>query len=329
MEFLDAPPEEELKPKGIINIDEFVFDILLIAGALFFRQTVIPPGNTIIDILTPGVLLPLLFLVCFTVTMVYGQLNRRYQTLTREKSFPRKIILILFIIISVYSVGSILSIFGKVAFRFIGESTFLLCNLFFLPITGIIGGVYGHIEDSEIKKVFTGIIALTFSAVLGLFIVLKVHPVIHNLINRFVSEQFQGTAGYIVLIVLIALLIVSYVLMWPVYQKIFEAMIKDDRPRWRTIREILKHLLESALLIGGLFIIQEIMITWGIQESVRKTGPEFSIVPLFFFGIIPIRVLTLFAPPVRVINLIMGIGSAGLYIYMLINYLPVLQGLFR
>jgi hypothetical protein len=116
--------------------------------------------------------------------------------------------------------------------------------------------------------------------------------------------------------------------MWPVFQKVFDHFYSDGDTPWSKVREILKHVLISAVLIGSIFIIQELMVTWGVRAAVRKTGPDFSILPLFFFGLIPVRVLTMFAPPVRVINLITGAASVGIYLYMLISYLPTLSAVF-
>jgi hypothetical protein len=325
---LAEPPVQEEKPRGILNPDELVFDILLIVCALFFRGAIIPAGKTVLDLMTPGVLLPVLFMGVFVLAMAFGQLNRRYRTLTAEKSPPRKLAALFFIIVTVYSVGSVIAFFSKIAFLYVGESVFILCGLFLLPMTGVIGGIYGHMEDTGSKKIFTAIILLTLTAVVGLYAVFQLHPVLHRYINGFVAEQFQGSAGYVVLIVLIAVLVTFYILMWPVFQKVFDHFYSDGDTPWSKVREILKHVLISAVLIGSIFIIQELMVTWGVRAAVRKTGPDFSILPLFFFGLIPVRVLTMFAPPVRVINLITGAASVGIYLYMLISYLPQLRAVF-
>ncbi|NPV00900.1 MAG: hypothetical protein HPY53_05935 [Brevinematales bacterium] len=332
MEITSVPlaeaPVEEKKPRGIINPDELVFDILLIASALFFRGAIIPAGKSVLDLMTPWVLIPVLFIGAFVLTMSYGQLNRRYRTLTAEKSAPRKLAAVFFIILTVFSIGSLIAFFSKIAFLYVGEGVFILCGLFLLPMTGVIGAVYGNMEDAGSKKIFTGIILLTLTAVIGLYAVFRLHPVLHGFVNGFVAEQFQGSAGYIVLIVLLAVLVTFYILMWPVFQKVFDYFYSDGDTLWSKVREIIKHVLISALLIGSIFIIQELMVTWGVRAAEMKTGPAFSIAPLFFFGLIPVRVLTMFAPPIRVISLITGAAAVGIYLYMLIAYLPQLRAIF-
>ncbi|MBN1524121.1 MAG: hypothetical protein JW904_06560 [Spirochaetales bacterium] len=265
-----------------LNLDEFVIDAVIGLFSLFVLFVLLPSGQMLSGRISLGAGVALFLIVDFFLPFYAGRLYRQYEAGIEKYTFIKKIVM---------AVCSL-----TILFLFIGfppqlakihkdiEALFPLLYIFgiwFSFCGGLIGFSFpGKIrEENRIKDSADAAvlgIALMSPPVLGIVL----HALgAFNGVERFFYSQKKGPVA---------------------------------------ARFIMEKILVPVILVLVMALMQQVYIEGSVLYFQDK-DPAALIPRIFFYlclaGIIPLRFVAGFAPPVKPVNLLTGLISFGLYLF--------------
>jgi hypothetical protein len=293
-----------------VNLDELVYDITLLALALFLRGVIVPPGKTVVGILNPVSAIVTVCLIYFFVPVLLGALYLRFQPY--KKKHPLPVGIVTFIL---FATAGVLYIAVNENLRGLGllapENMFIpyIAGVFLMPA----GNMFGYSDMNEEGCRNT---AVMFSLITGISLFLLFFYFAELFGWLLGTGIVLGGAGVYTLLLLGGL-------------KLAKKLFNKESKAAGILRTILFGIILPVIIVLILGFWQEISIIG--QTAGMNTG---DIVPrvllsLLLSGIIPLRIVMAAAPPYRVINTGIGLGSLALYIITLGSYIELLIGMVK
>lgn len=285
--------------KRWINLPELIFDFVVFiffTGAYHF---LIPSGKNIIESLTSVRITSLVLLIDIFVSWHLGKLTMDFIRESKRGTYN----IIMNKISMAVSIATSLTLAGLIPILLRLKEHITLMQMSFLLVTGIIAVITGlsfsmaDTEDGEDDAV-SGPGYIVFILVAAAGVILGIVYAIWGFTN---NETFTGIAG---LVSIIAVPVAAGGLL-PFLNRFFNLGV---------MKSIIVPLL-SAILLASWFQVFSALVL----ES-RAVTPALALLALTASGILPLRIIMVFAPPVRTINLIIGLAGLGTAFYRILLY---------
>jgi hypothetical protein len=294
-----------------VNLDELVYDITLLALALFLRGLIVPQGMTIVDVLNPISGTILLLAVFFSVSYYMGFIQSRYIEALKERESAQNKVVALSMVTLIVMIIAVTIIFVR---AFPDADPVFSMALVFGGLCMVASGIVG----SSAKKEKGGC-----SLSIGVFMLSLI--IIYFFISFYKCEDNPESiltalgifaAGGAVLVLLFRLNVY-------VSDKIFDGKNKAGNAIIFILFNIIIPLM-TALMLG---FWQEISASGMI--GVLQSTDVISIIlsGVLFLTVISVRVLMALAPPYRIVNTGMGAVSFTVYIIILIKNITSIPGI--
>ena len=261
-----------------INIDELAIDAVVSLSALSILFILLPAGRMLSQILTAGTGVVLFLAADFFLPFHVMRIYRRYESCRFAPSLAKK---------TAMAVASISILFLFVGFpphliRINGDIEAFLPFLYFIGIwSAFCGGLIGYESPADNPNRQKSI----ESAVFG--IALMSPPVFGVVLHAL------GAFNWL------------------------ERLLGSEKKSHKNALRFIQNIAVPVLVIIMLVLVQQVYIEGTIQAAGSNSSVDPSDIYFFLFlvGVIPLRLISGFAPPVRLLNLIGGVVSFILYIY--------------
>ncbi|NPV00897.1 MAG: hypothetical protein HPY53_05920 [Brevinematales bacterium] len=290
-----------------VNLDELVYDISLLVLALFLRGMFVPPGKTVVDVLTPLTAALLLIVIFFSVAYLVGFLQLKYAESLKDR--PERLETVKGISV-VTLIGMIITLTIVFVRSFPGADPVLWMACIFGGIGMAISGLSISIQWREKEGCSVSIfIFLLSSLILYLFLTFLGAEMSGNEVVASSAEPALARFGIAVVIFFVLFIV----------EDIISAKLFDGKNRAGiVIKAIIFNAvipLLAALMMG---FWQEIAAVGMAGVFQKGDALGFILAGVLFLTILGVRVLMALAPPYRIINTGIGIASFIVYIVMLV-----------
>ncbi len=276
-----------------INLRELIADLLIVSFFYFFNTLILPEGGTILTVFSETALVVLILLIDLAVPQFVSKMTASYVQYSFRFSRPVIFLARLTGWLVCAMLGFALPVILMVR-NIIGEGAMLILILAGL-VAVILSYVSGDVKKAETEKKENESSGL----VTGIMMVLLVTTVIGGLVymltffsNGKVLYGFLTLGGMIAGVVLIA-----YVFMEGVSRL--------------TETEVFAKFIEPAVIIILVLLWQDLFHT--LTESGKPAMVFFQVMS----GILPVRILMMFEPPVKPLNILTGIAALSGYFWTL------------
>ncbi|MBN1523176.1 MAG: hypothetical protein JW904_01730 [Spirochaetales bacterium] len=319
------PSKAKKKVQDMINIDELIFDILVSAGIIVLGNLVLQDMKWTEDLgpefLSIAVLVVEFMLSYYLGKTTAGMITKDFMDSKKTSSLKDIIIPGLFGLVSVYTLF-VLWISLPVVLGVPGVLTFvlgiILCIIGAIAGSGMSASGFSDPlpmkEDQDIRKFplfkYVDSKAMTRHPVIILPIVVFFFVLIY-ILSIFGDESGLLAVGIFLLSIIaavLALVVSGFVMMlWIAF---YEAAVK----KVRVLDIFITKLLVPFILLGILVAWENIYLVSSAKEF-GENNIGWVIFALFFTGIIPLRLIMMFKPPLRILNIIIAVAAFAFYIY--------------
>lgn len=299
-----------------INPDEAIFDIFLVLYAEFFLYKLVTGGKWFVEILSMNTLLVIGVFIDFFVIWYLGMIFRSYW------SYYKKVgVLIAAILASVWIVIALHLGMAMNVFDLFGKPDVIIMWVFgyLMVMVGIGGGAVfagtefqmGKGRPTAAERLHAMKLVLPF----GMW-AMNIYLVYHLLDRVNMKSWILG------IILWAALIFIEF---FPLHLAEKAARKRPPKPAGAPLSpasSAFYRFLFPVIIITLLCLWDEIYL-WGKLAPAARNHETVSaagvIVALTLGGIIPIRLLLLFKPPLNAVNLLAGAGSLGYFIYSVVS----------
>ncbi|HNW28333.1 MAG TPA: hypothetical protein PKN50_07655 [Spirochaetota bacterium] len=293
-----------------INRDELLFDILLYAYAEFFLYRFVTGGKWFVQVLSMESLLAAGVFVDFFVIWYLGMVFREYLAYYKNVYiYVLYGIAALWIVIALH-LGVVMNVFD-----IFGKQDFIIMSVFgyLLVMVGIAGGIVfaaTEVQRGRGKPVAAvRLRALRIVFPVGMW-AMNIYLVYHLLEALYMKSFLIGIPLWLLLTFL------EYYLF-----RFFEKRAKKNVPvelRPSGFDRIFRSYLFPVIVVTLLCLWDEIFL-WGSITRALGRGEVLSlggtIAYLTLAGIVPLRIILIFQPPLNLVNIAIGAGSMGYFLY--------------
>ena len=294
-----------------INIQELIFDIIIVITAYKLYSIVIPQGKTFISAFNEFTLLCVImsieFIIISYLGLLYDEIGVLFDTtvgLFLLKPFYFIIITGLFLelIVAVF-------LFDLVPLKQLkGDAEFVILLALTAPF--LMSLLAGFSEDAIQGLKY-------FFYVPGTLLLVAV-PV-NCFIIGYYSRWYWGLLSLpAMLLVLFSPLLIRLLL---------GKIIKKEVKAVSVMKSVFSNLLFPAIVALALAFWHEIIFKAAIKTQINNkmaVSKGFMIGSLFFSGLLPVRLLMALQPPYRIINTILSLGAFGYFFYNMMNSINLL-----
>ena len=317
--------ENSFLKKYIINInpDEVLFDVFLVMYARFFLYRLVTGGKWFVEILSMNTLLVVGVFIDFFIIWYLGMIFRSYL------GYYKKIwVYIAFFIAALWIVGALHMGMILHVFDLFGERDFIIMSVFgyLMVMVGIGGGAVfagtefqmGKGKPTAAERLHAMKIVLPF----GMW-AMNIYLVYHLLDALHMKYWVLGIILWAVMI---------FLEFYPLHRAEMALRKRPPAPAGSPLSAPAGAFYRFAfpVIVLTLLCLWDEIYLWGtLSPAVRNREPMSIaglIVSLTLGGIIPMRLLMLFKPPLNAVNLVAGAGSVGYFIYSVVT---LLQGIFN
>jgi hypothetical protein len=311
-------PESSFLKKYIINInpDEVLFDIFLVVYAEFFLYKLVTGGKWFVEILSMKTLLVIGVFIDFFIIWYLGMIFRAYWDNYRKIGpFIAFFIAAVWIVCALH-LGMILNVFDL-----FGERDFIIMSVFgYLAVmVGIGGGVVfagtefqmGKGKQTAAERLHAMKIVLPF----GMW-AMNIYLVYHLLDELQMKYWVLGIVLWAVMI---------FLEFYPLHRAELAARKRPVPPAGAPLSRAagaFYRFVFPVIVITLLCLWDEIYL-WGKLSPAVRAHETVSVAGMVAYlvltGIIPMRLLLLFKPPLNAVNLLAGAGSVGYFIYSIVS----------
>lgn len=282
-----------------INIDQLIFDLVVVGFLIAFNFILIKPGNTIIDALSINNSLIFVFAIQYFVMIETGRIYAKYFEKKRSNlvSGLLKATVLLVAVFLYLAIPTYLIRFNLIPNWYI--KSFFIGGIFFI-LTGALTGYY-----SEKKSLIETISISTITILVPLIIIL--------------SFQIAYYKNFIIAILffLISIFISGFIAIKAPYWFQNKTKMKLNTNLVFTLRAFLAAIVALALLLW-----QSVHILSQVQFSNTEIGQidnSYLIFSMILTGIVPFRLFWAFAPPKKAVNIVIAIFILSLDIYAVLK----------
>lgn len=287
-----------------INLEQTIFDFVVIVFIVLFDFMLVKSGKTIIDFLNPNSALALIFVIQFFVTYQLGKLFTIYNN-RRINKFVSKIVKItLFLVILFLYIG-----LPPNLERFdLLEDNYMMWAFVGGIFSILLGGIIGfNAEESSAVDIATG--AGIISIVIAAF----------GLILLMLYIGIDRHSWLIAILVFVAGIIIC-TLIYIAFNKIVEKF--SQRQTNKYVKIVFK-IIFTTITALSIITWQSIHLYSNSKFSVENNGfidINFLIFSLFLTGILPFRILWAFSDTKKLFSIISGLIFIAVDIYSIVNY---------
>ncbi|HOT44118.1 MAG TPA: hypothetical protein PLC28_04445 [Spirochaetota bacterium] len=293
-----------------INRDELLFDILLYAYTEFFLYRFVTGGKWFVQVLSMKSLLVAGVFLDFFIIWYLGTVFREYRAYYRNAViYVAYCIAALWIVIALH-LGVVMNVFD-----IFGRGDFIVMSVFgyLLVMVGIAGGVVFAATEVQRGKgrpvAAARLRALKIVVPFGMW-AMNIYLVYHLLESLNMRSFLVGIPLWVLFTFL------EYYLF-----SFFEKRVKKkvpEEPRPSRFDRIFRSYLFPVIVVTLLCLWDEIFL-WGSITRALSRGETISlagtIAYLTLAGIVPMRIILVFQPPLNLVNLAVGAGSMGYFLY--------------
>lgn len=304
-----------------VNRDELLFDIMLYAYAEFFLYRFVTGGKWLVQFLSMESLLVAGVFVDFFIIWYLGMVFREYLAYyTNALIHVAYGIAALWIVIALH-LGVVMNVFD-----IFGKSDFIVMSVFgyLLVMVGIAGGVV--FAATEVQRGKGKPVAAVRLRTLKIVV-----PIGMWAMNIYMVYHILGALNMRSFLVGIPLWLLFTFLEYFLF-RFFEKRVQKDAPaelRPSRFDRIFRSYLFPVIVVTLLCLWDEIFL-WGSITRALSRGETLSlagtIAYLTLAGIVPMRIILIFQPPLNLVNLAMGAGSMGYFLYSVAMLLKSVSG---
>lgn len=280
-----------------INPQELIADILIISFFFVFNTLILPPGETIISFFGETALVILILLIDLAVPQYVSGITSSY---ARHTFRIKRVVMIAARFVGWLvcgMLGFILPIVMMVS-NIIGEGAMLILIVAGL-VSVIIGYITGDNEKPEQKKDEKESSGFVFGIMLILLILIVLGGLVYMI--TFFSNG-QTLYGFLTLGGMIAgLIIIPYLLL--------EGMSRI------TETVIFSKFVEPALIVILVLLWQDLFHAL-LSAGTTVSGHKALLVLYAFSGVLPVRLMMMFEPPVKPISILTGLSALAFYFWV-------------
>jgi len=304
-----------------VNRDELLFDIMLYAYAEFFLYRFVTGGKWFVQVLSMESLLVAGVFVDFFIIWYLGMVLREYVAFYKNVYiYVLYGIAALWIVIALH-LGVVMNVFD-----IFGKSDFIVMSVFgyLLVMVGIAGGVV--FAATEVQRGKGKPVAAVRLRTLKIVV-----PIGMWAMNIYMVYHILGALNMRSFLVGIPLWLLFTFLEYFLF-RFFEKRVQKNAPaelRPSRFDRIFRSYLFPVIVVTLLCLWDEIFL-WGSITRALSRGETLSlagtIAYLTLAGIVPMRIILIFQPPLNLVNLAMGAGSMGYFLYSVAMLLKSVSG---
>ncbi len=316
--------ETSFLKKYIVNInpDEVLFDVFLVLYARFFLYKLVTGGKWFVEILSMNTLLVIGVFIDFFIIWYLGMIFRSYW------GYYKKIgvciaffIAVLWIVIALH-LGMIMNVFDL-----FGERDIIIMSVFgyLMVMVGIGGGAVfagtefqmGKGKPTAAERLHAMKIVLPF----GMW-AMNIYLVYHLLDALDMKHWIIGIILWAVMI---------FLEFYPLHRAELAARRRPPVPPGAALTPAADAFYRFAfpVIVLTLLCLWDEIYLWGTLSPAVRNHEPVSVAGMIFSltlgGIIPMRLLMLFKPPLNLVNLLAGAGSVGYFIYSIVSLLKTIN----
>ncbi len=293
-----------------LNWDEFIFDVFLFAYAEFFLYKFVTGGKWFVQVLSMETLLLAGVFIDFFIIWYVGLVLREYL------GYYKKVFI--FVLYGIAALWIVIALHLGVAmnvFDIFGKGDFIIMSVFgyLMVMVGIGGGIVFAGTEVQREKgkpaAAVRLRALKIMVPFGMW-AMNIYIAYHILKALHVKNLIPGVLLWIMFTFL------EIMIFW-----VFERRVKKSAPaeiRMSRFDRIFRKFIFPVIVVTLLCLWDEIFL-WGSitralnhKETLSLAG---TMVYLTLAGIVPMRVILIFQPPLNLVNLAIGAGSTGYFLY--------------
>ncbi|HOD17005.1 MAG TPA: hypothetical protein PLA65_19285 [Spirochaetota bacterium] len=311
-------PETSFMKKYILSInpDELLFDLFLVLYAEFFLYKLVTGGKLFVEILSMNALFVIGVFIDFFVLWYIGMIFRSY------RGYYKKVgVFIAFFVAALWILVSLHLGMAKNVFDLFGKPDLIIMSVFgyLMVVVGIGGGiVFAGTEYQMGKGKPTA--AVRLNAMKKLLPIsmwaMNIYIVYHLLHALDMKSWILGIGLWAVMI---------FLEFYPLHRAELAARRRPPAPPDAALTPAARafyRFVFPVIIVTLLCLWNEIYL-WGKLAPAVRAHETVSIAGMIFYlvltGIIPMRLLLLFKPPLNAVNLLAGAGSMGCFIYSIVS----------
>ncbi|MBP7738568.1 MAG: hypothetical protein KA369_21515 [Spirochaetes bacterium] len=293
-----------------LNLDELLFDIFLIAYAEFFLYRFVTGGKWLVEILSMKTLLLGGVFIDFFIIWYLGIILKEYLGY-----YKKPLVIVMYGIAALWIVCALHIGIAKNVFDIFGKPDFIVMSVFaYLMVTvGIGGGIV--FAGTEVQRGGGTPVAAVRARALKILLPFGMWAMNIYLIYYLLDALRMK---YILIgIPLWALFtFLEFYLLWIIEKRLRKGASAEWGPSGADT--VFRKFIFPVIAVTLLCLWDEIFL-WGSITRALKNGNTPSmggtLAYLTLAGIVPMRVILVFQPPLSLVNLAIGVGSMGYFLY--------------
>jgi len=299
-----------------INPDEALFDVLLVLYSKYFLYGLVTGGRRFVEILSMNSLMVIGLFIDFFIIWYLGMIFRSY------RDYYKKIgAYLAFFIAALWIVGALHMGMAMNVFDLFGKPDFVIMSVFgyLMVMVGIGGGIVfagteyqmGTGKPTAADRLHAMKIVLPF----GMW-AMNIYLVYHLLDALHMKSWILG-------IVLWAAMI--FLEFYPLHRAELAVRKRPASPPGAPLSPAANAFYRFAfpVIIITLLCLWDEICLWGRLAPAAREHETVSGAGMIFYlvltGIIPMRLILLFKPPLNLVNLLAGAGSMGYFVYSIVS----------
>lgn len=304
--------------KYIVNInpDEVLFDVFLVVYAQFFLYKLVTGGKWFVEILSMNALFVIGVFIDFFVLWYIGMIFRSYWGYYKKVS-----VFIAFFVAALWILVSLHLGMASNVFDLFGKPDLIIMSVFgyLMVVVGIGGGIVFAGTEYQMGKgkptAAERLNAMKKLLPIGMW-AMNIYIVYHLLDALDMKSWILGIGLWAVMI---------FLEFYPLHCAEIAVRKRPPAPPGAALTPAASafyRFVFPVIIVTLLSLWNEIYL-WGKLAPAVRAHEAVSIAGMIFYlvltGIIPMRLLMLFKPPLNLVNLTAGAGSIGYFVYSIIS----------